>query len=106
MSEKNTTGHDRPTKQGVVTSNKMTKTITLKIERLVRHPLYGKFVRRSTKLHAHDELQEANIGDVVEVEFCRPMSKLKRWRLVRIVRRGSDTTAPVPGSDVVTEVTG
>lgn len=101
MSEDTKTGHDRPLKQGVVTSNKMNKTITLKIERQVRHPIYGKFIRRSTKLHAHDERQEANIGDVVEVEFCRPISKLKRWRLVRIVRRGSDTTAPIPGSGEV-----
>lgn len=98
MSETASKGHDRPIKQGVVTSNKMKKTITLKIERLVRHPIYNKFIRRSTKLHAHDERQEANIGDVVEVEFCRPISKLKRWRLVRVVRRGSDTTVPVAGS--------
>lgn len=98
MNDNAKTGHDRPTKQGIVTSNKMNKSITLKIERLVRHPIYNKYIRRSTKLHAHDERQEAQIGDVVEVEFCRPISKLKRWRLVRIVRRGSDTSVPVAGS--------
>lgn len=97
MSDNKETGHGRPTKQGVVTSNKMTKTITVQVDRLVRHPLYGKFIKRRTKLHAHDEKQEAKIGDFVEVEFTRPVSKLKRWRLVRIIRRGSDTTAPVPG---------
>ena len=69
---------------GRVSSNKMDKTITVVIERLVKHPIYGKFVRRSTKLHAHDESNECREGDVVTIEQCRPISKSKAWRLVRI----------------------
>jgi small subunit ribosomal protein S17 len=89
--------HGRPQRQGVVTSNKMAKTIVVEVERLVRHPIYGKFVRRSTKLYAHDEKSEAAMGDVVDIEFGKPMSKLKRWRLVRVVRKGS-AADPVPGA--------
>lgn len=96
MTADNSGKRARPTKQGVVTSNKMQKSITVSIERLVRHPIYGKFVRRRTKLHAHDENQVAKIGDVVEIEFAKPISKLKRWRLVRVVRRGSDSGEPIP----------
>lgn len=76
----------RPRKTGVVTSDRMNKTIVVRIERLVKHPLYGKYVRRKTVLKAHDENREAKVGDVVEVEFCRPISKTKNWKLVRIVR--------------------
>lgn len=72
---------------GTVTSDKMNKTITVEIERLVRHPLYEKFVRRRTRVHAHDESDEARIGDRVELAETRPISKLKRWRLVRVVQR-------------------
>lgn len=72
---------------GRVISNKMDKTVTVLVERLVRHPLYGKYVRRSTKLHAHDENNECAEGDLVMVEQCRPLSKTKCWRLVRIVQR-------------------
>jgi small subunit ribosomal protein S17 len=72
---------------GRVTSNRMQKTITVEVERLVRHPRYEKFMRRRTRLHAHDENNEAKIGDTVEVMATRPMSKLKRWRLVRVVER-------------------
>ena len=77
----------RKTAQGVVASNKMDKTLTVLVERRVRHPMYAKYINRRTKLHAHDERNEANIGDVVEVMETRPLSKLKRWRLVRIIRR-------------------
>lgn len=77
----------RKIQQGVVTSAKMDKTITVLVERKVRHPRYEKFVRRRTRLHAHDEGNLAQMGDVVEVAETRPLSKLKRWRLVRIVRR-------------------
>jgi len=71
---------------GKVVSNKMDKTITVMLERKVKHPLYGKFIRRSTKVNAHDETNECNEGDTVVVEQCRPMSKTKSWRLVKVVR--------------------
>lgn len=77
----------RKTQQGKVTSDKMDKSFTFVVERLVRHPMYEKFVRRRVKLHAHDEKNEAKVGDVVEVMETRPLSKLKRWRLVRVIRR-------------------
>ena len=72
---------------GEVTSDKMDKTITVMVERLVRHPLYKKYVRRSTKLHAHDENNDCNAGDVVSIEQCRPLSKTKSWRLHKILER-------------------
>ena len=72
---------------GVVTSNKMTKTITVAVERKVKHPIYGKFVKKTTKFHAHDEKNEASIGDVVRIMESRPLSKTKRWRLVEIVEK-------------------
>lgn len=72
---------------GRVVSSKMDKTITVRVERLVKHPLYGKYIRRSTKLHAHDENNECNEGDVVVIQECRPLSKTKSWRLVKIVER-------------------
>jgi small subunit ribosomal protein S17 len=72
---------------GQVVSARMKKTITVEVERLVRHPLYEKFTRRRTRLHAHDENDDAKVGDLVEVAATRPISKLKRWRLVRVVRR-------------------
>ena len=71
---------------GVVTSNKMSKTITVKSEKLVKHPKYGKFVRRVTTYKAHDEENKASIGDKVEIAEIRPLSKTKRWRLVGIVK--------------------
>ena len=67
---------------GVVTSNKADKTITVKIERKVKHPLYGKVIKRATKVHAHDENNIATIGDIVSVKECRPFSKTKTWILV------------------------
>ena len=67
---------------GVVTSNKADKTITVKIERKVKHPLYGKVVKRASKVHAHDENNSASIGDIVSVKECRPLSKTKTWVLV------------------------
>ncbi|GAA4326978.1 30S ribosomal protein S17 [Flaviaesturariibacter amylovorans] len=77
----------RKTRIGVVTSNKMTKTITVAVERKVKHPIYGKFVKKTTKFHAHDEKNEASIGDVVRIMETRPLSKTKRWRLVEIVEK-------------------
>lgn len=72
---------------GQVISNAMDKTITVVIERRVKHPLYGKFMRRSTKVHAHDDANECNEGDLVRVEQCRPLSKTKSWRLIEVVER-------------------
>lgn len=73
---------------GIVKSDKMQKTITVVIERLVKHAVYKKYVRQRTILKAHDEKNEAKIGSVVEVEFSRPLSKTKRWNLVRVLRAG------------------
>ena len=72
---------------GVVTSNKMDKTIAVSVERRLRHPIYGKFVKKSNKFMAHDENNDCNIGDVVRIMESRPLSKLKRWRLVEIIER-------------------
>ncbi len=72
---------------GKVVSNKMQKTITVSVERLVKHPTYGKYVRRTTKLLAHDEAGECREGDVVEIVECRPLSRHKAWRLARVVAR-------------------
>lgn len=77
----------RKTKTGVVTSNKMTKTITVAVERKVKHPIYGKFVKKTTKFHAHDEKNECSIGDTVKIMESRPLSKTKRWRLVEVVEK-------------------
>jgi small subunit ribosomal protein S17 len=77
----------RKERTGVVTSNKMDKTITVVIERKKIHPLYGKFIKQTKKFHAHDEKNECNIGDTVKIMETRPMSKLKRWRLIEIIER-------------------
>ncbi|MEO6231225.1 MAG: 30S ribosomal protein S17 [Ferruginibacter sp.] len=77
----------RKVKVGVVTSNKMDKSISVKVERKVKHPLYGKFVKKSTKFHAHDEKNECSIGDTVKIMETRPMSKTKRWRLVEVIEK-------------------
>lgn len=72
---------------GRVVSDKMNKSATILIERLVKHPLYGKFIKRSTKLHVHDENNECGIGDMVMIEECRPISKTKSWRLVKVLEQ-------------------
>ena len=77
----------RKTKAGVVTSNKGDKSITVNVERKVKHPLYGKFVKKSTKFHAHDEKNECSIGDTVKIMETRPLSKTKRWRLVEVIEK-------------------
>ena len=77
----------RKTRTGIVTSDKMDKTITVAVERKVKHPIYGKFVKKTTKFHAHDEKGECAIGDVVKIMETRPLSKTKRWRLVEIVEK-------------------
>lgn len=86
MNTETDTSKESRTVSGRVVSNKMDKTITVMLERKVKHPLYGKFIRRSTKVHAHDEANECNEGDMVVVEQCRPISKSKTWRLVKVVR--------------------
>ncbi|MBK6338058.1 MAG: 30S ribosomal protein S17 [Bacteroidetes bacterium] len=78
---------ERKTRIGVVSSNKMEKTITIVIERKMRHPFYGKFIKSTKKFHAHDEKNEANIGDVVKIMETRPLSKTKNWRLIEILER-------------------
>lgn len=77
------------TQTGSVISDRMDKTVTVLIERKVKHPLYGKFVKKSTKLHVHDENNECSMGDTVQVTECRPMSKTKSWTLVKIVDKAS-----------------
>jgi small subunit ribosomal protein S17 len=84
--ETNATGVKR-TLTGRVVSNKMQKTITVAVERLVKHPKYSKYVRRTTKLLAHDENNESREGDLVDIAECRRLSTRKAWRLVRIVKR-------------------
>ena len=77
----------RKTKTGVVSSDKMDKTITVAVERKVKHPIYGKFVKKTTKFHAHDDKNECSIGDVVKIMETRPLSKTKRWRLIEVVEK-------------------
>ena len=77
----------RKERTGVVTSNKMEKSITVAIKWKEKHPIYGKFVNKTKKYHAHDEKNECNIGDTVRLRETRPLSKLKRWRLVEIIER-------------------
>lgn len=79
--------NDRKEKVGKVTSNKMQKTITVAVDRKVKHPIYGKFVNRTTKFKAHDEANTAGIGDTVRIMETRPLSKDKRWRLVEIIEK-------------------
>lgn len=77
----------RKTRIGTVSSNKMDKTIVVSITRKVKHPIYGKFVNKTTKFYAHDEKNECGIGDIVKIMETRPLSKLKRWRLVEIIEK-------------------
>ena len=78
------------TVEGRVVSNKMDKTVTVLVERQVKHALYGKYLRRSTKLHAHDADNACNEGDVVRIAECAPMSKTKNWRVVEIIARAAE----------------
>jgi small subunit ribosomal protein S17 len=90
---------------GVVVSDKMDKTVVVVVERLVRHPLYKKVLRRRKKYYAHDENNKCKIGDIVEIMETRPLSKLKRWRVVRIIERAK-TVAPLVDKEVVEETAG
>ena len=77
----------RKIRVGVVSSNKMDKTVTVAVERKVKHPMYGKFVKKTTRFHAHDEKNECSIGDLVKIMETRPLSKTKRWRLVEVIEK-------------------
>ena len=77
----------RKERQGVVSSDKMDKTVTVSIEWKEKHPIYGKFVSKNKKYHAHDEKNECHVGDTVRIMETRPLSKLKRWRVVEIVEK-------------------
>jgi small subunit ribosomal protein S17 len=77
----------RKTRTGVVRNDKMDKTVTVAVERRVKHPIYGKFVKKTTKFHVHDEKNECHVGDIVKIMESRPLSKTKRWRLVEIVEK-------------------
>lgn len=117
MADTNAPASDAPAKttgrrivEGVVTRDKTLKTRRVEIERLVRHPKYGKFVKRRTVCYAHDENNDSHLGDTVEIEESRPLSKLKRWRLVRIVKRAPSRTlsnleGAVAGADATTVAT-
>lgn len=87
MSEQTLTRNLRKIRIGKVVSDKMEKSIVVAVERKVKHPIYGKFVKKTTKFVAHDEVNEANIGDTVRIMETRPLSKLKRWRLVEIIEK-------------------
>jgi small subunit ribosomal protein S17 len=96
----------RKTKTGRVVSDKMDKTIVVSVERLARHPLYKRVIRLTTKFKAHDEANDAHVGDTVLIEESRPLSATKRWRLVRVVARAGDhgSTADLVGEEeAVTE---
>ncbi len=79
--------NQRKVRTGVVVSDKMDKTITVAVERLMRHPLYGKTIKRTKKFKAHDENNECKVGDIVTIMETRPLSRDKRWRLVKIIRK-------------------
>jgi len=84
----------RKTFIGEVVSDKMDKTVVVQVTRLVRHPLYEKVIKKRKKFHAHDEHNECRVGDIVEIMETRPLSKTKRWRVVRIIRRAGERAAP------------
>ena len=86
-SEQTLTRNLRKTRIGIITSDKMEKTITVAVERRVKHTLYGKFMKKTKKYHAHDEENTARIGDRVRIMETRPLSKSKRWRLVEVIER-------------------
>lgn len=92
MSEQATAEKAKVTRSvtGRVTSNKMHKTITVQVERRLQHPVYGKFLTKRSKLHAHDENNDCKEGDLVQIEECRPLSKTKTWKLVKIIERARE----------------
>ncbi|MEE9393778.1 MAG: 30S ribosomal protein S17 [Planctomycetota bacterium] len=91
--------NNRKTVVGTVTSDKMAKTVTVKSERLVKHPRFLKYVKRYTTFHAHDETNDCRVGDTVELVECRPLSKIKRYRVINVVRRGKGHAPREGGQD-------
>jgi small subunit ribosomal protein S17 len=87
MENNTATRNLRKERVGIVVSDKMDKTITVSVERKVKHPMYGKFIKKSTSFHAHDEKNDCGIGDTVKIMETRPLSKLKNWRLVEILEK-------------------
>ena len=87
MSENTVTRNLRKVRSGKVVSNKMDKSIVVSVERRVKHPIYGKFLKKNTKFMAHDENNECGVGDIVQIMETRPLSKRKRWRLVQILEK-------------------
>jgi len=83
----NITRKERKQRTGRVVSNRMDKSITVAVDRQIKHPIYGKFITKTTKYMAHDENNEANIGDIVKIMETRPLSKRKRWRLIEIIEK-------------------
>ncbi len=97
MAETETTTEERGARRtavGVVTSDKMNKTRRVEIPRLVKHPRYGKYIRRRTVCHVHDEVNDSHAGDLVEIMESRPLSKTKNWRLVRVITRAPVAAPP------------
>ncbi|HLV01983.1 MAG TPA: 30S ribosomal protein S17 [Acidobacteriota bacterium] len=90
VTEKRSGRGRRHTKIGQVVSNAMDKSIVVSVDRLVKHPLYGKTIRRTSKFMAHDEKNECRVGDRVEIEECRPLSRKKRWILKRIIEKAKE----------------
>src|ERR1700742_892701 len=105
MADTNTTTVERPllrTIQGVVASDKGNKTIKVVVEYQTKHPKYGKYLKRRTVLHAHDEKNEAREGDTVEIAECRPLSKTKHHRLLRVVQKAPEKAVQVSAEEVMT----
>ena len=100
MSESTTERGSRATKVGVVTSDKMDKSVTVRVERTVLHPLYKRYVKRSAKFLAHDEENACKRGDVVEIVESRPLSARKRWRVRRVVQRAAEMADLSPAEEV------
>ena len=95
MMQENTRGKGT-VKVGVITSDRMTRTVVVKVERLIKHTAYHRFVKRTSTFMAHDERGECHVGDRVEIVECRPLSKRKRWRVRRIVSRAARIEEPQP----------
>ncbi len=89
MTETANQSRRRVLKQGIVVSDRMNKTRTIRIDRIVKHEKYGKYLRKKSVVYAHDENNASKAGDLVEIEFCRPLSKQKRWRMTRVVKAGA-----------------
>jgi len=94
MSETNTKRGHRKEREGEVLSNAMAKTIVVQVRRRISHPRFKKVITRYSKLYAHDEKGEAQVGDQVRVQECRPLSRLKRWRLIKVTQRNAEAATP------------